>query len=522
MVDWLLVVILIIVIWILLLMVFSKKIAQTKHFQVYGPFLMFKSIKNRGVLDKLTSKDSSKWFSRMSVGLVLIFLFLGIALLLYESYLATQIKEVVSPPLQEYLVLPGINPAIPIVYGTVALVFAVLIHETMHGITARKHGLPVKSVGALFFIIPIGAFVEPEMESLMAADPVVRRRVFAAGPSINIVIAAITFLLLILVLMPSVHAIDQGVYVQSVESNSVYSHFISPGDELIAFGQYSGRNLTNELLNSTILPGTFVSSRVAAGSNIATYSLPAGVVLCSTVKGYPASGVGMKDGGIIESINGSIIYNENVLTSVLNGIEPGSNITVDMLYYSYSNGHFSEISNNYSLVTASKYTYYSQYAPGYNSPSYRNESFLGVSVDYAGISGYSIDYARSTVFGADAVYGGTSGILTTLALPFEGLSPVPAPMAALFSTPFYAPLFWFIVNMTFWIFYLSFLLGLTNALPLFITDGGQFLKDTIFIAGKKRKIKSLSDERVAGNIANYLGLFIVFLIFWELLIPRII
>ena len=76
--------------------------------------------------------------------------------------------------------------------------------------------------------------------------------------------------------------------------------------------------------------------------------------------------------------------------------------------------------------------------------------------------------------------------------------------------------------MTFWIFYLSFLLGLTNALPLFITDGGQFLKDTIFIAGKKRKIKSLSDERVAGNIANYLGLFIVFLIFWELLIPRII
>lgn len=522
MVDWLLVVVLIILIWILLLMVFSKRIAKTKHFQVYGPFLMFKSVKNRGVLDKLTNKNSSKWFSKMSVWLVLIFLFLGIALLLYESYLATQIKEVVSPPLQEYLVLPGINPAIPILYGTVALVFAVLIHETMHGITARKHGLPVKSVGALFFIIPIGAFVEPEMEALMAADPVVRRRVFAAGPSINIVIAVITFLLLILVFMPVVHATNQGVYVQSVEPDSVYSHFISPGDELVSLGQYSGTNLTSDLLNSSIFPGTLVSSRIASGSSVTSYAIPAGVVLCSTVKGFPASEVGMKDGGIIENINGSIIYNENVLTSVLNGIKPGTNITVGILYYTYSNGHFTEISDNYSLITASKYSYYSQYAPGYNSPAYRNESFLGVSVDYAGISGYSMSYARSTVFGADAIYGGTTGVLTTLALPFEGLSPVPAPMAALFSTPFYAPLFWFIVNMTFWIFYLSFLLGLTNALPLFITDGGQFLKDTIFIAGKKRKIKSLSDERVAGNIANYLGLFIVFLIFWELLIPRII
>ncbi|EQD28953.1 membrane metalloprotease, partial [mine drainage metagenome] len=197
--------ILAIIAWIAILTASAGRIGKTKNFQVYGPFLMFKAVKNRGVLDRVSRANGSKIFSKISVAIVLAFLIGGIVLLLYESYLATQIKEVVSPPLSEYLVLPGINKDIPLLYGTVALVFSVVIHELMHGITARKHGLPVSSVGALFFIIPIGAFVEPGPEAMMAADPVVRRRIFAAGPSINIIIALISFLILVFLLMPSVH-----------------------------------------------------------------------------------------------------------------------------------------------------------------------------------------------------------------------------------------------------------------------------------------------------------------------------
>ncbi|HXQ93167.1 MAG TPA: site-2 protease family protein, partial [Nitrososphaerales archaeon] len=68
----------------------------------------------------------------------------------------------VSPPsLQSYLLLPGLNPLIPFVYGIIGIVIAVVVHEGTHGVISRRLGLPVKSTGILFFlIVPIGAFVE--------------------------------------------------------------------------------------------------------------------------------------------------------------------------------------------------------------------------------------------------------------------------------------------------------------------------------------------------------------------------
>ncbi len=519
MINGLEIALLVIAAWIIAMFALAGRISKTRNFSVYGPFLMLKATKNRGILDKLSSEKSPKTFSRISVGLVLLFLFLGIALLLYESYLATQIRVIASPPLSYYLVLPGINPAIPVVYGSVALIFAVVIHELMHGITARKHGLPVKSVGVLFMIIPVGAFVEPEQEALMAADPIVRRRVFAVGPAINIVIAIICFLLLVLVLMPSVHAIHDGMYVQSVDGNAYTSTAISPGSEIISFGPYSGNNLSVDFLNSSIFPGTMTATSYMQGGILKNTQLPAGLVVDSTTAGFPAAGA-ITPGCIFVSIDNHVIYNQASLTAVLDSIPPKSTVNITMVNVS-SSTHAAKYSN-FSLVTGSKYSYYQQYEPGYNSPAYQNQSFLGVVVSYLGLGGCSIECAKQTVFGADAIYGGTAGMFTTLALPFQGLSPVPAPMTLLFTTPFYAPAFWVVMNMLFWVFWLSFLLGLVNALPIFITDGGQFLKDTLFIFGRRRKIKLLSDEKKAGLISNYLGLFIVFLIFWELLIPRFV
>jgi membrane-associated protease RseP (regulator of RpoE activity) len=510
--------ILLIVAWIVILTALSKRIAKTKNFQVYGPFLMLKAVKNRGILDRVSRVNGSKLFSKISVVIVLGFLIGGIVLLLYESYLATQIKEVVSVPLTEYIVLPGINRDIPLVYGSVALIFSVVIHELMHGITARKHGLPVSSVGALFFIIPIGAFVEPEQEAMMAADPVVRRRIFAAGPSINIIIALISFLILVFLLMPSVHAYQPGAYVQEVASDSPVSGVIFPGSELVSFGNYSGDNILNELQNSTILPGTMTAAGILSGGVLKSYDIPAGLVVSGTLNGFPAYNT-IIPGGIIAFVDSTPIYNQTSLTNVLDSIPPDTTVSITMIY---SNSSSSVTYQKVNLTTASKYDYYAQYAPGLNSPAFKSESFLGVTSSYIGIAGYPMGFIKSTVFGADAIYGGTQGFFTTLSLPFQGLSPVPSSLASLFATPFYAPLFWFSTNMLFWVFWLSFLLGLTNALPILITDGGQFLKDTLYIFGTKRKIKSLSNEKTASAIANYLGLFIVFLIFWELLIPRII
>ncbi|WP_075057572.1 hypothetical protein [Thermogymnomonas acidicola] len=42
-------------------------------------------------------------------------------------------------------------------------------------------------------------------------------------------------------------------------------------------------------------------------------------------------------------------------------------------------------------------------------------------------------------------------------------------------------------------FWINFLLGITNALPLSILDGAQFLKDTIVIAGRHRMLGGIQE-----------------------------
>ena len=51
------------VVWILVLTALGPRLAKTKNFQAFGPFLMFKITKNRGVLDKLSNPSKRNLFS---------------------------------------------------------------------------------------------------------------------------------------------------------------------------------------------------------------------------------------------------------------------------------------------------------------------------------------------------------------------------------------------------------------------------------------------------------------------------
>jgi len=97
------------------------------------------------------------------------------------------------------LLLPGVNPYVPIVYGWIAIVVAVVIHEAAHGIVARSLGLPVKAAGAIFFLfVPLGAFVEVDESQLRETKPSKSLRVLAAGSGINFIVGLICLLLLLL------------------------------------------------------------------------------------------------------------------------------------------------------------------------------------------------------------------------------------------------------------------------------------------------------------------------------------
>ncbi len=515
-------VILLIFLWVIAILALSPRLSKTKNFQGYGPFLMVKLVKNRKILDRIANRFPGIVFGKVSVVIVIISAILALFMLGYGPYLSLFITPSNAPSLNLLVAFPGLNPAIPIGYGTASLIIAVVIHEVFHGIVARKHGIKVKSVGALFFIIPIGAFVEPDEEEVEKADPVHRRRLIASGPGINIVIAIITLILVAFVLVPAATPTHNGAYVQYTTDGSAASHYISTGQEVIAFGNYSGGGISNLLLTSQLNPGQLYNVTVYNGNTTSVYLLPAGVTIDTITSGTPASDYGLQQGSIILSINGKTVYNDTTLAGVLDKTAPGTNITLVTEQFSIVSGQLVSTKNTTILPTMSKYDYYAKNYPGQNNPAYKNESFLGVNLVYAGMLGNNLTSLQYLISGQSVFTAPWSGGLAFIALPFVYLYPVPAGLASLFTVPFSAPLFWGLVNIAYWLFWIDFLLGITNALPFLIFDGGQFFRDSLIIMSKKERYKFLREERNLKALMNIASTVVLILLLWQVIVPRIL
>jgi membrane-associated protease RseP (regulator of RpoE activity) len=136
-----------------------------------------------------------------------------------------------QPPLQAILLLPGINPYIPILYGLIGIIVAVVIHEGTHGVIARSLKLPVKSTGVLFLlIVPIGAFVELDDKMVLQRKFRDSGRIMAGGPGSNIIVAAVALILLVLIVGGLVPQHFNGVYVGAIVPNSPADKLHSSGD----------------------------------------------------------------------------------------------------------------------------------------------------------------------------------------------------------------------------------------------------------------------------------------------------
>ena len=147
--------------------------------------------------------------------------------------------------------IPGLNPYIPILYGWIALVIGMVVHEGAHGVVARSLGIPVKNSGLilLFFVIPIGAFVDIEESAIKQAPKRNSARVLAAGAGTNVVLAVLCLLLLVGVVSTMTPAVS-GAAITGVSGNA-YSQGLRSGDVVTAF---DGRPITN--LNTVLGPNT--------------------------------------------------------------------------------------------------------------------------------------------------------------------------------------------------------------------------------------------------------------------------
>ncbi|HEV8594067.1 MAG TPA: site-2 protease family protein [Thermoplasmata archaeon] len=190
-------------------------------FALMGPFLMWKTGRGRRFLDRLAQRPRFwRWFGDLSLVLVGIAMVSMTALLLWLAVLVVSIPPGREPTPQMLLGIPGLNPLIPVWYGILALGIAIIVHEFCHGILARVSKIRLNSLGLLFFIVPVGAFVEPDEGEMKRMPRRERARLFAAGPAVNLLFALATAFIFSTVLMGSVVPVAHGVGISAVTPSS--------------------------------------------------------------------------------------------------------------------------------------------------------------------------------------------------------------------------------------------------------------------------------------------------------------
>ena len=183
-------------------------------------FLMWRTDWGKGFIEKI-SQNKPFWRRVGDVWVVTVFviMILMFSLLLWQATLAWQIPKTSAVSPKMMIGLPGLNPVIPLWYGILALVIAMVIHEFSHGILSRVANVKVKALGLLLFIFPVGAFVEPDEEEMKSMKKWERMRLYAAGPGSNMVVALIFSILFSSVMVASLEPAEDGLLLYSVSAD---------------------------------------------------------------------------------------------------------------------------------------------------------------------------------------------------------------------------------------------------------------------------------------------------------------
>lgn len=256
----------------------SGRLGPDRSLTLFGPALMSKTRRGRSCLDRV-GRYTRFWSIAGDIGIALAATAMAamVAVLVLGAIVSTRTPASQAPPITEAVGLPGINPIIPIGYGIVALVVGIVLHELCHGFVARSQGIGVKSLGILWFVVPIGAFVEQDDAEMLGATRRKRDRVAAAGVLANFALGILFFAVLSVVVAGSITPNASGVGISSVEPGSAAANAsLTGGDIIVAINGTSTPTLsTFESALALTHPGD--------SDSIAYYSPAAGRVVSGTV-----------------------------------------------------------------------------------------------------------------------------------------------------------------------------------------------------------------------------------------------
>lgn len=235
---------------------------------VYGPLLMRRTKKMRGWIDYIANLSPKFWRWSMNIGIpIAVF---GMAFMVYTIIISL---EVMFQKPTTALLLPGVDiPGspifVPIFAGIIALILLMVVHEFGHGILARAQGVGIKSIGVILLAILPGAFVELEEEDVEKAKRAVKLRIYAAGSMFNLGLAAIAWVVVIVLtssFIPYAFQSD-GLKIISVTPNGPSEGILEEGMVVSSINGYPVNNRTSytELIVNKTKPGdqmTYVTDK---------------------------------------------------------------------------------------------------------------------------------------------------------------------------------------------------------------------------------------------------------------------
>ena len=122
---------------------------------------------------------------------------LGLCYLVYQTFLFKRSAGIVLPTVGSYQ-YPGPIFSVPFWYWIIAIFVVVTAHEPMHALFARLENVKIKNMGIfLFFVLPLGAFADPDEKQMKKLSSIKKLRIYVAGSFGNMIVAAIFIILLI-------------------------------------------------------------------------------------------------------------------------------------------------------------------------------------------------------------------------------------------------------------------------------------------------------------------------------------
>ena len=498
--------------------------AERYHLCKYGPCLMIKTHLGFKTMDRL-SKHTRFWrafglFSKL-VSAVLFFLMMYMLVLAIIA-VPSRMASGSTIGIEYALAIPGLNPMLPLVYGVIALVVAMVVHELGHGIQARANGARVDSSGLLYGVVPLGAFVEPNEEDMKGKSRRAQMDMYTAGISVNTVVAILCFVLLVgcCGTLSSDYGDDAGVYYMDDGSPAYLAGMpasaiitgISDSDVYDPDDPSTIQSVSTSLTGGSISldadmdPLNYYYIQYVYHDRVYVTEEPVqmGVYVRALTSGGPADSAGIENGQFIYSIQLSETASEIVVGSisefrgVMEDSVPGQTVTIGVVDpLSYGEGA-PEV--RYVTVTLT---------------DNGGIGFLGVTVSTSGMTFMTpdilLDRAVNPFYGADTPYSYLTSIFSYLSGPFNGMDPISDEVQWWYDAPL-GEVMWFVITLLYWLFWLNILLAISNALPAYPFDGGFIFAGGVSWFCEKLGVRDAERrDRITDSVSSSVSTVVLFM-----------